>query len=206
MSVAPAPPAAHARRRRLARGVKLLALIGAAFAVWPFIAALLPDAAVDAERRQRWERVIDVSTLQPGEIMNIDDWPGGPVAVYRRSALEIEGLTRIDAQLHDPQSQQSGQPDGLRNTLRSHLPEYVVFIPAETARGCHVRYVPANKPPKAGIAWYGGFADLCMGSVYDTAGRVYRAYRSESQQNLTVPDHRPLDHQRLLLTEPASPR
>ena len=187
MNMQPGPHAAHVRRRRLTRILKLLALIGAAFAAWPFIAALLPDVAVDAERRQRWERVIDLSKLQPGEIMTIDDWPGGPVSVYRRSAREIDVLTRIEDQLHDPRSGQSEQPAELRTTLRSRLPEYFVFIPAETARGCHVRYVPANQPPNADIVWSGGFVDLCFGSLYDVSGRVYRRGRADRQRNLAVP-------------------
>lgn len=187
------------RRLLLTRIAKLLALLGLGFAAYPFFAALLPDAAVDTRQQARWQRDIDVSTLQPGQLLTIDDWPGGPVVVYRRSAHEIEGLARIEAQLHDPHSQQSTQPDGLRTATRSRLPEYFVFVPAETERGCHVRYIPAGKQPKPDIVWYGGFVDLCNGSLYDTAGRAYRAYRNERQQNLAIPEYAALDARRIRL-------
>lgn len=186
-------------RLLLTRAAKVLALIGLGFAAYPFFAALLPDAAVDSRQQARWQRDIDVSTLQPGRLLTIDDWPGGPVAVYRRSAHEIEGLARIEAQLHDPHSQRSTQPDDLRTTTRSRLLEYFVFVPAETERGCHVRYIPADKQPKPDIAWYGGFVDLCNGSLYDTAGRVYRTYRGKRQQNLALPDYAVLTEQRIRL-------
>lgn len=187
------------RRLLLTSAAKVLALIGLGFIAYPFFASFLPDDSMDAARQQRWQREVDLSALQPGDQLTIDDWPGGPVAVYRRSAHEIEGLARIEAELHDPHSQQSTQPDDLRTSTRSRLPEYFVFVPAETERGCHVRYIPAGKQPKPNIAWYGGFVDLCKGSLYDTAGRAYRDYRSERQRNLTVPDHTVISDRRLLL-------
>lgn len=187
------------RRRLLVRSAKLLALLGFGLGLYPFFATLLPDAAIDAERQRRWEREIDLALMQPGELLNIDDWPGGPVAVYRRSAHEIAGLSRLEQRLHDPRSHSSRQPDDLRTATRSRLSEYFVFIPAETKRGCHVRYIPSGRQPKPDIAWHGGFVDLCNGSLYDTAGRVYRAYRSEGQQNLTVPDYTAAGKQRLRL-------
>lgn len=185
----PTAPGDNTRRRLLTRALKLLALFGLVVAAWPFVAAFLPDRAVDAQRRQRWERTIDLAALRAGEQLTVDDWPGGVVAVYRRSAHEIEGLARLDHLLYDAQSEHSRQPDDLRNTTRSYLPEYFIFIPAETSRGCHVRYLPPNKQPKADIVWYGGFVDLCRGSLYDTAGRVYRGTRQDQQHNLVVPEY-----------------
>ena len=188
------------KRLLLTRIAKLLALIGMAFAIYPFFAAFLPDATVDAERQQQWLREIDLTALQPGELLNITDWPGGPVAVYRRSAHERDGLTRVTAQLHDPHSQQSKQPNDLRTPIRSHLPDYFVFIPADTDRGCQIRYIPPNKQPKPDVAWYGGFSEPCNGSLYDTAGRVYRESRSERQQNLAVPEYKVIGSTRIQLT------
>lgn len=189
----------HEQRLLLSRLAKLLALTGLGFVAYPFFATFLPDTSVDAERRQQWQRELDLANLHTGELLSLDDWPGGPVAVYRRSAHEVAGLARIADQLHDPHSQQSRQPDDLRTPARSHLPEYFVFVPAETERGCQVRYIPPDKQPKPDIAWYGGFVDLCNGSLYDTAGRVYRAYRGERQQNLAVPAYTALGERRIRL-------
>lgn len=193
------------RRLLLTRTLKLLALLGLGFAAYPFLATLLPDDQVNDPRRLHWEREIDLTGLQPGEFLTIDDWPGGPVSVYRRSPHERDGLGRDTAQLYDPGSEHSRQPDQLRGPTRSHLPDYFVFVPVDTARGCQVRYIPPNKQPKPDIAWYGGFSEPCNGSLYDTAGRIYRDYRATQQQNLTVPAYRVLAEQRLQLLAPAAP-
>jgi ubiquinol-cytochrome c reductase iron-sulfur subunit len=176
-------------RLLLTRTLKVLTLIGVGFAAYPFITALLPDSGVGSDRQRQWLREIDLSGLRPGELLEIDDWPGGPVAVYRRSAHEIAGLGRIEAQLHDPWSQHSRQPEDMRTATRSLLPDYFVFIPAETGRGCHLRYTAPDRQPRPDIVWYGGFVDLCTGSLYDTAGRVYARYRTERHRNLTVPPY-----------------
>jgi ubiquinol-cytochrome c reductase iron-sulfur subunit len=192
------------RRLLLTRATKLLALFGLCVALYPFLATLLPDAHVDDRRRAQWEREIDLSNLQPGEFIIIDDWPGGPLVIFRRSTHELAGLARIETQLHDPQSQHSRQPEALRTPTRSQLPEYFVFIPVDTDRACQVRYIPPNKQPKPAIVWYGGFSEPCNGSLYDTAGRVYREYRSERQQNLTVPGYTVIGNHRIRLTSGAS--
>jgi len=191
------------RRLLLTRVTKILVLIGVAFVVYPFLATFMPGDSVDAQRQQRWQREIDLANIEPGELLSIDDWPGGPVAVYRRSAHELDGLTRVTDQLHDPQSQQSRQPADLQTPTRSHLPEYFVFIPVDTDRACQIRYIAPNKQPKPDIAWYGGFSEPCNASLYDMAGRVYRDYRSERQQNLAVPGYKVIGSHRIQLTNVA---
>ena len=187
------------RRLLLTRTTKILVLIGMAYVIYPFLATFMPEDSVDAQRQQHWQREIDLANLEPGELLSIDDWPGGPVAVYHRSAHELDGLTRVAAQLHDPQSQQSRQPIDLQTPARSHLPEYFVFIPVDTDRACQIRYITPNKQPKPDIIWYGGFSEPCNGSLYDTAGRVYRDYRSERQQNLAVPGYKVIGNHRIQL-------
>ncbi len=175
------------RRLLLTRLAKLLVLIGLGFVLYPFLAALAPDRAADAEREHAWDREVDLTTLKLGELLLIDDWPGGPVAIYHRSPHEIDALVRVRAQLHDPDSQSSRQPDELRSDRRAHSAPYFVFVPMTTGRACQVRSLPANKQPKPDIDWYGGFVDPCSGALYDSAGRVYARYRPEREQNLTVP-------------------
>lgn len=186
------------RRLWLTRLLKLLALCGLGFAAYPFFATLLPDAGVTDQRRAQWEREIDISSLPAGELMNIEGWPGGPIAVYHRLPHEHAGLEQ-ESQLHDPASLRSHQPDALRTATRSLLADYFVFIPLDTERGCQIRYIPPNKQPKPDIEWYGGFSEPCNGSLYDTAGRIYRDARGERQQNLKVPDYKIVGRQQLQL-------
>lgn len=190
------------RRLLLTRLLKLLALCGLGFVAYPFFAPLLPDAGETDQRKVRWERDIDLTGMQPSEFMIIDNWPGGPVAVYRRTQHEFAGLSRNVAQLHDPESAHSRQPDILRSATRGQGDDYFVFVPLDTDRGCQIRYIPANNQPKPDIDWYGGFSEPCTGSLYDTAGRVYRNYRTERQQNLRVPQYRAIGPGRLQLTGP----
>ena len=190
------------RRLALTRATKLLALVGLLFAAYPFIATLLPDSTIDAGRKQQWRRVIDLSPLQPGELLYVEDWPGGPVAVFRRSAHELAGLERLRPQLQDPDSERSEQPADLRGPQRSYLADYFVFIPVETHRGCQLRALPADKRPRPDVLWYGGFSDVCNGSLYDTAGRLYRASGNVHQRNLRIPAYRPTGKTRIQLIGP----
>ena len=191
------------RRLLLTRLLKLLALCGLGFTAYPFLATLLPDAGVTDQRKAQWERDIDLSGIQTGELTLIDRWPGGPVAVYRRTQHEIDGLYRNVALLHDPDSAHSRQPDSLRSATRAQQDDYFVFVPLDTERGCQIRYLPANKQPKPDIDWYGGFSEPCTGSLYDTAGRIYRDYRTERQQNLAVPGYKVIGDYRIQLTNVA---
>lgn len=190
------------RRLLLVRITKLLLLIGLMFAAYPFIATLLPDSTIDAGREQQWRLSVDLSRLKPGELLHIEGWPGGPVAVYRRSAHELAGLERLRPQLQDPDSKRSQQPEDLRGAQRSYLADYFVFVPVDTRRGCQMRVLAADKQPRPDILWYGGFTDACRGSLYDTAGRLYRAYADAGQHNLRVPAYRPTGKTRIQLLGP----
>lgn len=169
------------RRLLLTRATKILALIGFGFIAYPFVAALLPDTAVDDARRRQWLREIDLAPLAPGELLDIDDWPGGPVAVYRRTAAERDAL------LHKvPAPRDTALPAGLDERTRSLLPEYFVFMPVDRVRGCRVRHA-ADDAKRIGI---GGFTNPCTGVDYDTAGRSVGAADTSDAENLRVPNQR----------------
>lgn len=163
-----------ARRLMLTRALKILALIGVGFIAYPFVAALLPGDAVDDARRQQWLREIDLTALQPGEQLDVDDWPGGPVAVYRRTVAERDALLRNAPAPHD-----ATLPADFDNRTRSLLPEYFVFVPVDRVRGCRVRHVPDAQGER--------FVNPCTGIAYDSAGRAVGTAPAES---LRVPDHR----------------
>lgn len=187
------------RRLYLTRILKLMTLLGAVFISIPFISQVTHDEHAQGRVRDAWEVEIDLRELEPGQFLNIDDWPGGPVSAYRRTDYEIRALQQPNPGLLDPDSRDSRQPPSMGNPTRSQKPEYFVFIPQETQRQCRVRYIPADKQPKADIEWYGGFSDPCLGSLYDSAGRIYAGYREAAQQNLTVPPYRFVGRHRIQL-------
>lgn len=178
------------RRLLLVRSAKILALIGIAFVLYPFIAGLLPTKTVADQRLRQWQREIDLSLLPIGELRIIEDWPGGPVGLYRRSQYEREGLQQTHGTLPDPAD-------------REQPAEYFIFHPVTGTRGCQVRVLPANKQPQPDIAWYGGFIDPCTGALFDTAGRVHARYGGDNQDNLRQPAYRYIGPRRIELLPPA---
>lgn len=177
-----APPR-EIRLARLRGLMKLLVLIGLAFALFPFLASLLPPAGDPAGRRAAWELQLDLRDLAPAAVRRLEGWPGGPVWIYRRRPAEWQALGDSTAPLLDPDSQQSEQPEGLTGPYRSHHKEFFVFVPLESQRQCQVRLVEAQ----AGLPK--GFEDPCLGTRFDLAGRVLRGTELGAR-NLTVPPHR----------------
>lgn len=174
------------RRLQLTRALKILALIGLGFVAYPFFAALLPDSSVDSDRQRQWLREIDLSGLRPGELLAIDDWPGGPVAVYRRTAGERDALLNRAGSAQDPSTRDTDLPADFDARTRSLLADYLVFVPIDRARGCRVRHLPAD----AKNAWPGGFSNPCTGMAYDSAGRANGDPGGSAVENLRVPNHR----------------
>jgi len=172
------------RRQLLTRTTKILVLIGLGFVIYPFLAALLPDSGVDSDRRRQWLREIELSGLQPGELLEIDDWPGGPIAVYRRTAGERDALMNRAGPTQDPPTRDTALPADFDTRTRSLLADYFVFVPIDRVRGCRVRHVPADRKN----AGQGGFTNPCTGMVYDTAGLVMGG--ANDTENLRVPNQR----------------
>ena len=187
------------RRRRLARVLKLFALAGAMALVYVYFGALLP------ERGGRDSVVVDVSTLAPGAITEVEGLPV-PVWVLRRSQAMIASLQGDNPALVDPGSLHSRQPSAMRNVLRSASADYFVFVPLFAWHGRQpelhgyrrVRLLASATAPvecNAGErALAVGFVDESGGGVcFDYAGRVYRVAADLALQgvdNLPVPDHR----------------
>lgn len=182
-----------ARRLLLTRMLKILALIGVGFVAYPFVTALLPGDAVDDARRQQWLREIDLAALQPGEQLDIDDWPGGPVAVYRRTPEERDALLSRAGPVQDPPTRDIALPADFDARTRSLLADYFVFVPIDRTRGCRVRHLPADMEN----AVQGGFTNPCTGRVYDTAGLVIGG--AKNAENLRVPNQRLIGKLRIQL-------
>lgn len=183
------------RRLLLTRATKILVLTGLGFVIYPFLAAMLPDSGVDSDRRRQWLREIELSGLQPGELLQIDDWPGGPVAVYRRTPQERDALLIGTRQAREAASHDDTLPADFDGRTRSLLADYFVFIPIDRARGCRIRHLPAD----AENAWTGGFGNPCTDATYDTAGKIGKNPRKETAEDLRVPGYRLVSKTRIQL-------
>jgi ubiquinol-cytochrome c reductase iron-sulfur subunit len=139
-------------------------VVGAGFAVWPFLSQMSPDATTLAAASID----VDISAIAAGQIVTVK-WRGKPVFISHRTPPEIEAAENVPLkELPDPASDQS----------RVQKPEWLVVIGICTHLGC----VPiGNEGP------YQGFFCPCHGSVYDTSGRIRQG---PAPYNLAVPPYR----------------
>lgn len=183
------------RRARLRGLTKLLVLMGLVSLAIPFIASVLPPPAGTGTGPSPWDITHDLTQLAQGELLRLDS-PAGPVWVLRRGAEDLQALAALEPGLRDPASSRSRQPADARTPWRSLDPEFFVFIPRETRRGCQVRTAVAT------ARWPAGFDEACEGARFDRAGRIFTDSGHPGQENLTVPPHRYTAPGRLQLLPP----
>jgi ubiquinol-cytochrome c reductase iron-sulfur subunit len=184
------------RRLYLKVILKLLLLLGLGLAAIPFIASLRHVENDPLNATNPWYVEVDLSRLVPGQLHSVP-WPGGEVWIYSRSQREIQALKAAEThRLRDPDSHHSQQPAAASNAYRSLKPEYFVFLPLETRRGCQVQQIQLQ-------AGTNGYAEACYGARFDNAGRVLMDSGQPDQHNLTVPPHEFVAADRLRLL-PAS--
>jgi ubiquinol-cytochrome c reductase iron-sulfur subunit len=109
------------------------------------------------------------------------------VWVIRRTQEMLESIAKSAAQLTDPKSESSRQPEYAANELRSRKPEFMVMEGVCTHLGCSPQMKRADAKAEMGEEWVGGFYCPCHGSKFDYAGRVYRG--APAPTNLTVPPY-----------------
>lgn len=148
--------------------------VGAAFAVWPLIDQMNPDATTLAAASVE----IDISGIAEGQIVTVK-WRGKPIFISHRTPKEIEEARAVPLEeLRDPASDES----------RVQRPEWLVTVGICTHLGC----VPvSNDGPFAG-----GYFCPCHGSVYDASGRIRQGpaplnlalppYKFESDTKITI--------------------
>lgn len=184
------------RRLYLKVTLKLLLLLGLGLAAIPFIASLRHSDNESLNAGNPWYVEVDLSRLVSGQLHSVP-WPGGEVWIYARTQREIQALQTAEAQhLRDPDSHYSQQPAAASNAYRSLQPDYFVFLPRETRRGCQIQQIELQ----AGIT---GFTEACYGARFDSAGRIFNDSGQPDQHNLAVPPHEFIAANRLRL-HPAS--
>jgi ubiquinol-cytochrome c reductase iron-sulfur subunit len=133
--------------------------VGAAAAIWPFVAQMLPAA----DTRALSTTEVDLTAVELGQQIKVM-WQGKPVFVRHRTPAEIAQAHRDDyANLKDPQmdadriKQEDGQPG---------RPEWLILQANCTHLGCVPTFVEGSS--------FGGWFCPCHGSDYDTSGRIRR--------------------------------
>ena len=124
----------HSRRRLLTAATVGTGAIGVAFAAVPFLASWKPSARAKALGAPV---EIDASKLEAGQMLKVV-WRGQPVFVVRRTKAVIDQLGGHDDLLADPKSDDSTQPDYIKDkgAARAINPEYWVGLAVCTHLGC----------------------------------------------------------------------
>lgn len=174
------------RRKMLIAGTSAVGGIGAAAAIYPFLASMSPS---ERARAAGAPVTVDLSLLAAGQQMTVE-WQGKPVWILRRTPEMVEVLKQAQhlAQLSDPDSRVEQQPGYAVNAYRAIKPEYSILLALCTHLGCVPTFRPDVAPADLGPDWHGGYYCPCHGSRFDLAGRVFRNVPAPT--NLVVPPHR----------------
>jgi ubiquinol-cytochrome c reductase iron-sulfur subunit len=172
------------KRRTLIAATSAVGAVGAAYTVYPFLAAWAPSEKAKAAGAPV---EADISKLEPGQMMRVE-WRGKPVWIVRRTDRNLKDLSTLGDRLLDPESELPQQPSYCQNEHRSIKPEYLVAVGICTHLGCSPTYVPEASPKPYDEDWKGGFFCPCHGSKFDLAGRVYAGV--PAPKNLEIPKYR----------------
>jgi ubiquinol-cytochrome c reductase iron-sulfur subunit len=139
--------------------------IGAAFAAWPLIDQMNPDATTLAAATTD----IDISNIAEGQIITVK-WRGKPIFISHRTPKEVQEAQAVSlSDLRDPATDES----------RVQKPEWLILVGICTHLGC----VPlSNSGP-----FEGGYFCPCHGSVYDASGRIRQG---PAPYNLALPPYK----------------
>lgn len=171
------------RRRMLVAATGVMGAIGATFLATPFVASWEPS-----ERAKALGAPVDVdiSKLEDGQLLTVN-WRGKPVWVLKRTPEMLATLDKVEAELRDPDSNESIQPPYCKNKYRAIKPETFVAVGVCTHLGCAPLFKPDPADADLGSDWPGGFFCPCHGSRFDLAGRVFKAVPAPT--NLEIPPH-----------------
>ncbi|MFC0241991.1 ubiquinol-cytochrome c reductase iron-sulfur subunit [Rhodopseudomonas telluris] len=143
-----------------------VAAVGAAAAVWPFIAQMNPDASTIAAGAPI---EVDLTPIAEGQDIKVF-WRGKPIYIMNRTKKQVEEALAVNlSSLPDPQTDQERTKPGHE--------QWLVVIGICTHLGCI---------PIAHEGNYDGFFCPCHGSQYDSSGRIRQG---PAPLNLPVPPY-----------------
>ena len=171
------------RRRFLVAATSVVGAAGAVGAAVPFVGSWFPSAKAKAAGAPV---KVNISKIEPGQQI-VAEWRGQPVFILNRTEEMLQALPKLNAELADPSSQASVQPEYVNPEARSIKPEILVLVGLCTHLGCSPSFRPEVAPADLGAQWLGVYFCPCHGSRYDLAGRVYKS--QPAPLNLPVPPH-----------------
>jgi ubiquinol-cytochrome c reductase iron-sulfur subunit len=156
------------RRDFLLLATGAMGAVGAAAAIWPFVAQMNPARDVLALATTD----VDISLIAVGQRIKVM-WRGMPVFIARRTEQEIQEARAVDLRaLPDPEADEN----------RVQRDEWLVVVGVCTHLGC----IPLGTESAEPLGEFGGWFCPCHGSHYDTSGRIRRG---PAPLNLPVPGY-----------------
>ncbi len=172
------------RRKFLTAATSAVGVAGLVGVAVPFVGSWNPSAKAKAAGAPV---KADIGKLEPGQMVVVE-WRGKPVYVMYRTESQLAALEGLNAELKDPDSTISVQPDYVSGVARAIRPEILVIEGLCTHLGCAPKFRPeVGAADLGGDAWMGGFFCPCHGSKFDLSGRVYAGVPASA--NLVVPPH-----------------
>ena len=152
-----------------------VAAVGAACAMWPFVASLNPSQDVLALSSIE----VDLSNIKEGQTLVVK-WRGKPVFIRNRTPIEVEEARQVTmSQLPDPQTDQ-------QRTKKGHE-QWLVIVGVCTHLGC----VPLDRRGD-----FDGWFCPCHGSQYDSSGRVRQG---PAPSNMEVPPYEFISDSKIII-------
>ncbi|WP_322515777.1 ubiquinol-cytochrome c reductase iron-sulfur subunit [Rhodopseudomonas palustris] len=143
-----------------------VAAVGAAAAVWPFIAQMNPDASTIAAGAPI---EVDLTPIAEGQDIKVF-WRGQPIFVMNRTQKQVDEARAVKlSALPDPQTDEE-------RTKAGHE-KWLVVVGICTHLGCI---------PIAHEGLFDGFFCPCHGSQYDSSGRIRQG---PAPLNLPIPPY-----------------
>lgn len=182
------------KRKFLIAATSAVGGVAAAGVAVPLVMSMMPSARARAAGAPV---EVDISKIEPGSMLTVE-WQGKPVWIVNRTKEMLDLMSKHDAILADPKSEQPMQPDYCKNATRSIKPEILVAVGICTHLGCSPTFrKDVGAADLGGADWVGGFFCPCHGSKFDLAARVYK--NVPAPINLKIPPHQYLSDAKLLI-------
>ena len=170
------------RRDFIVIAAQAFAGVGAAAALWPFIAQMNADASTQAQASTE----VDLSPVKEGQSLTVV-WRGKPVFIRNRPPAQVQEAKDVKlAELPDQFARNDDLPDSAPatdlNRTKKGKENWIVVVGICTHLGC----IPKGQSLNDARGDYGGWFCPCHGSQYDTSGRIRKG---PAPRNLEVPPY-----------------